>query len=160
MSTLQYGQQQQANSSFVSDYPMYKNVYVIGVFDLFHRGHVELLKNAKALGEKLIVAINGDQMVANYKRKPFYCEQDRLEIIRSCKYVDDAFIIRDFDNKKYIEQYGIDAIVHGNDWERTSYLQQIRVTEEYLQQQNVELVLLPYTQGISTSDLIKRIKAI
>lgn len=138
---------------------MYKNVYVIGVFDLFHRGHVELLKNAKSIGERLIVAVNGDQMVANYKRKPFYCEHDRLEIIKGCKYVDDAFIIRDFDNKKYIEQYGIDAIVHGNDWERSSYLQQIRVTEEYLQRQKVELVLLPYTQGISTSDLIKRIKA-
>ncbi len=138
---------------------MYKNVYVIGVFDLFHRGHVELLKNSKALGERLIVAINGDQMVADYKRRPFYSEEDRLAIIKSCRYVDDAFIIHEFDNKKYIEEYGIDAIVHGNDWERSSYLQQIRVTEEYLQERNIELVLLPYTQGISTSDLIKRIKA-
>lgn len=138
---------------------MYKNVYVIGVFDLFHRGHVELLKNSKALGERLIVAINGDQMVADYKRRPFYNEEDRLAIIKSCRYVDDAFIIREFDNKPYIEQYGIDAIVHGNDWERNGYLQQIRVTEDYLKSRNVELVLLPYTQGISTSDLIKRIKA-
>lgn len=139
--------------------PLYKNVYVIGVFDLFHRGHIELLKNSKALGEKLIVAINGDDMVAAYKRRPLYSEHDRLEIIKSCRYVDDAFIIRDFDNKKYIEQYNIDAIVHGNDWERNSYLEQIRVTEDYLAEKNVALVLLPYTQGISTSDLIKRIKA-
>lgn len=139
--------------------PKYKNVYVIGVFDLFHRGHLELLKNARALGERLIVAVNGDQMVADYKRKPLYDEHDRLELIRACRYVDEAFIIREFDNKKYIEQYQVDAIVHGNDWERSSYLEQIRVTESYLETRGVALVLLPYTQGISTSDLIKRIKA-
>lgn len=138
---------------------MYKNVYVIGVFDLFHRGHVEFLKKAKALGENLIVAVNGDEMVASYKRKPYYAEEDRLEIIKSCKYVQDAFIIREYDNKKYIEQYEIDAIVHGNDWERASYLQQIRVTDDYLKQQNAELVLIPYTAGVSTSQIIKQIKA-
>jgi glycerol-3-phosphate cytidylyltransferase len=137
---------------------MYKNVYVIGVFDLFHKGHVEFLKKAKALGEKLIIAINGDDMVASYKRKPFYSEEDRLEIIKACKYVDEAFIIKGYDNTQYIEQFEIDAIVHGNDWERTSYLKQICVTEEYLKTHEVELVLVPYTPGISTSQLIKFIK--
>ncbi|OLY93125.1 cytidyltransferase-like protein [Cnuella takakiae] len=131
---------------------------MIGVFDLFHRGHLELLKNAKALGQRLIVAVNGDEMVSRYKRKPFFNEQDRLAIIEACKYVDDAFIIKDFDNKAYLEQYGIDAIVHGNDWERSSYLKQIRVTEEYLAENEVSLVLLPYTQGVSTSELINQIK--
>ena len=137
---------------------MYKNVYVIGVFDLYHRGHVEFLKRAKSLGQRLIVAINGDEMVASYKRKPFYSEHDRLEIIKTCKYVDFAFIIKDFDNKEYIEKYNIDAIVHGDDWEKNSYLKQICVTEEYLKEQNVDLVLVSYTSGISTSGLIKLIK--
>ena len=123
----------------------YKNVYIIGVFDLYHRGHLELLKRSKALGDRLIVAINGDEMVASYKRKPFYNEFDRLELIRACKYVDEAFIIREYDNKAYIEQYGIDAIVHGDDWERESYLKQIRVTDDYLKAQGAELVLLPCT---------------
>ncbi len=136
----------------------YNNVYVIGVFDLFHRGHVEFLKKAKSLGQNLIIAVNGDDMVASYKRKPFYSEEDRLEIIKSCKYVNEAFIIKEYDNKAYIEKYEIDAIVHGNDWERESYLQQIRVTEEYLIERNAELVLIPYTAGISTSQLIKLIK--
>lgn len=136
----------------------FQNVYVIGVFDLFHRGHLELLKNAKALGQRLIVAINGDEMVSRYKRKPFFNEQDRLDIIKACRYVDEAFIIRDFDNKDTITQYKIDAIVHGNDWERSSYLEQIRVTEDYLAENNVSLVLLPYTQGVSTSALITQIK--
>lgn len=59
-----------------------KNVYVIGVFDLFHFGHVELLRRAKELGDRLIVAINGDEMVASYKRRPFLSEQDRLEVVK------------------------------------------------------------------------------
>ncbi|MGN6619092.1 MAG: adenylyltransferase/cytidyltransferase family protein [Ilyomonas sp.] len=137
---------------------MYKKVYVIGVFDLFHRGHVEFLKKAKSLGEKLIVAINGDEMVASYKRRPFYSEYDRLEIVKACRYVDEAFIIRDYDNKEYIEKYAVDAIVHGNDWEMNSYIEQIRVTKAYLQERNVDLILVPYTSGVSTSQLIKKIK--
>ncbi|MGE5402757.1 MAG: adenylyltransferase/cytidyltransferase family protein [Ignavibacteriales bacterium] len=136
----------------------YSNIYVIGVFDLFHVGHIELLKKAKQLGEKLIVAVNSDDLVSVYKRKPYYNEENRLALVKACRYVDDAFIIGEFDNKPYIEKYDIDAIVHGNDWEYTSYLEQIRVSPEYLKERNVELVLLPYTEGISTSHLIKTIK--
>lgn len=132
-------------------------VYVIGVFDLFHRGHLELLKRAKNLGDKLVVAVNGDEMVASYKRIPFFKEEDRLALIESCKYVDEAFIIREYDNKKFIEQYGVTKIVHGDDWEENSYMEQIRVTPDYLNTQGCKLVLLPYTQGVSTSDLIKQI---
>src|SRR3954463_6954784 len=137
---------------------MYKNVYVIGVFDLFHKGHTEFLKKAKSLGERLIVAVNGDEMVASYKRKPYYSEFDRLEIIKSCKFVDEAFIIREYDNKKYIEQYNIDVIVHGDDWEMKSYMEQIRVTDEYLREHNTTMTLVPYTSGISTSYIINQIK--
>lgn len=137
---------------------MFNNVYVIGVFDLFHRGHVEFLKKARALGEKLIVAVNGDEMVTSYKRRPIYSEADRLEILKSCKFVDEAFIIEGYDNKEFIEKYNIDAIVHGNDWEVNSYMQQIRVTKEYLEKRNVQLVLVPYTEGVSTSQIRKLIK--
>lgn len=137
---------------------MQKIVYVIGVFDLFHSGHVRLLQRAKALGDKLIVAINGDDMVAQYKRKPYLNEEERLEVVQSCRYVDEAFIIRGFDNKDAILKHGINIIVHGDDWAGDSYLQQIRVTPEFMKEHDVELAFLPYTNGISTSDLIKRIK--
>lgn len=137
----------------------YKNVYVIGVFDLFHRGHVELLRKSKELGDKLIVAINSDKFVSIYKRAPIYSETDRLEIVKACRYVDEVFISHDYDNKPFIEKYNIDAIVHGDDWERTSYLKQIVVTEEYLSERKVDLVLLPYTEGVSSSDLIRKIKS-
>jgi glycerol-3-phosphate cytidylyltransferase len=136
------------------------NIYVVGVFDLYHRGHVELLKNAKNLGDRLIVAINGDNIVSKYKRLPFFSEEDRLFIVKSCKYVDDAFIIDSFDNKEAILKYEINVIVHGDDWVGNSYLQQIGVTPEFLQTHNIELKFLPYTKGISTSDLIKKISVV
>lgn len=133
-------------------------VYVIGVFDLFHRGHLELLRRSKELGDKLIVAVNGDEMVASYKRTPYLSEEDRCAIIQACKYVDEAFIIRQYDNKEFIEKYGVTKIVHGDDWEESSYMEQIRVSPEYLKEQNCELILIPYTQGVSTSELIQTIK--
>ena len=130
-----------------------KNVYVIGVFDLFHFGHVELLRRARALGDRLIVAINGDDMV------PFLSEHDRLEVVKACRYVDEAFIIREYDNKEYIKKYGINVIVHGDDWDGEGYLKQIRVTPEFLEEHHVEMVYLPYTKGISTSELVEKIRS-
>lgn len=137
---------------------MDKVVYVIGVFDLFHRGHLELLKRAKQLGDKLVVAVNGDDMVESYKRRPYFLENDRLEIIKALECVDEAFIIREYDNKEYIKKHKVNKIVHGDDWPEDSYMDQIRVTPQFLKENNCELVLLPYTEGISTSDLIKEIK--
>lgn len=126
---------------------------------MFHRGHIELLKNAKALGEKLIVAVNSDRFVSLYKRTPVFSEEDRLEIVKGCKYADEVFLVHDYDNKPILEQYNIDAIIHGDDWERSSYLKQIRVTEDYLGARNIDLVLLPYTEGVSTFEIIKKIKS-
>lgn len=136
----------------------YNNVYVIGVFDLFHLGHLELLKRAKSIGKKLIVAVNGDELVGSYKRKPVFSEFERLELIKACKYVDESFIIHEYDNKRYLQEYAINAIIHGDDWEEESYKQQIRVTDDFLKQHEIELVLLSYTAGISTSELINKIK--
>ena len=90
---------------------MEKVVYVIGSFDLFHRGHVELLRRARALGDRLIVAINGDDIVEKYKRRPYIKEDDRLAVVQACRYVDEAFVIHTFDNKEVICKYGINIIV-------------------------------------------------
>ncbi|HUS01753.1 MAG TPA: adenylyltransferase/cytidyltransferase family protein [Chitinophagaceae bacterium] len=139
---------------------MYKNIYVIGVFDLFHRGHLELLRKAKELGENLIVAVNSDAKVGSYKRKPVVPEYDRLEIVKACRYVNEAFIIDGYAQQEYIEKYNIDAIIHGDDWGRERYLHQICVTEAYLKERKTELILLPYTSGVSTSQILNRIRAL
>src|SRR5699024_3067521 len=123
-----------------------------------HRGHVEFLKKAQKLGEKLIVAINGDKFTTKYKRKPIYSEQDRLEIISACKYVDEAFVIDQHDNKDAIIEHNIDIIVKGNDWDEEGNKKKIRVDNAFLEEYEVELDFLDYIEGISTSGIIKKIK--
>ena len=122
----------------------YSNVLVIGVFDLFHRGHVELLRRAKGLGKNVYVIVNGDRMTSQYKRKPYYSEDDRCAIIKALTFVSDVVISNEFDVKPYIERFDIDVIVHGDDWEHDSYLQQIRVTPEYIDQRGLKFEYLPY----------------
>ena len=134
------------------------NIYVIGVFDLFHTGHVELLKRAKALGDRLIVAINSDRIVESYKRKPYISERDRLAVVEACRYVDEAFVIDTFDNKEAIVKNNINIIVHGSDWAGEGYMKQIRVDQAFLDNHGVSMVFLHYTQGISTSQILESIK--
>lgn len=129
-------------------------MYVAGVFDLFHRGHVELFRKAKALGDRLVVAVNSDELTAKYKRRPVFSEIDRLEIVRSCRFVDEAFLIFDFDNTLPILRYGAKKIVHGDDWTGESYLHQLRLTPELVARQQIEMVYVPYWRGISTSEAI------
>jgi glycerol-3-phosphate cytidylyltransferase len=133
------------------------NVLVIGVFDLFHRGHLELLKTAKGLGGRLYVVINGDAFTTSYKRQPVIGERDRCEIVRACKFVDHAEISNSPDAKPFVERLGIDIIVHGDDWQHESYLRQIRVSERYLRTRGVRMVYTPYYPGESTSKIIDRI---
>ncbi|MFT5442332.1 MAG: glycerol-3-phosphate cytidylyltransferase [Myxococcota bacterium] len=133
-------------------------VYVIGVFDLFHRGHLEFLEAARALGGELIVAVNGDEMVESYKRRPVSCEADRLSIIQGLRCVDHAFVINGYDNRKELIRHGVDVIVHGNDWEAASYMKQIVVDQSFLDAYKIRLEFTPYYKGVSTSSIIATIK--
>lgn len=135
------------------------NVLVIGVFDLFHRGHLELLKTAKGLGRRLYVVINGDDFTASYKRRPIISERDRCEIVLACKFVDHAEISNSPDAKPFIERFGIGVVVHGDDWRHESYLRQIRVSETYLRSRRIRMVYTPYYPGENTSKIIDRIFA-
>ncbi len=137
----------------------YKNILMIGVFDLFHRGHIELIKNTRAYGNNIIVVINGDQLVMDYKnKKPNFSENDRAAILKEIKGVSEVVISNDYDAKPWIEKYQIDAIVHGDDWQGEGYLQQIRVTQEYVDERGIEMIYLPYYQGTSTSQLVQQIR--
>lgn len=134
-------------------------VYAIGVFDLFHRGHLEFLRAARALGDRLVVAVNGDAMTASYKRRPVFDEEDRLALVRACRYVDEAFVVHGYDHREPIRRHGISRVVHGDDWDRASYLRQIRVDEDFLRRHDVDLVFVPYHRGTSTSALLERIRS-
>lgn len=133
-------------------------VLVIGVFDLFHRGHLEFLKRSAEFGDRMVVLINGDDMVSRYKRRPIFDERDRLEIIRSLKCVSEATISHGFDVKPFVERFKPSVIVHGDDWPRESYLKQICMTEDDLLRLGVSLEFIPYYRGISTSQIIEAIR--
>ncbi|RTR27954.1 adenylyltransferase/cytidyltransferase family protein [Shewanella atlantica] len=137
---------------------MSKKVLVVGVFDLFHRGHVEFLKKAASYGDELIILINGDEMTEKYKRRPIYSEQDRATILSAMSCVSLVEVTDSFDVKPIIEKHNIDIIVHGDDWEHESYLKQIRCTEEYLEEHGVSLAYTQYHSTVSTSALLQKIK--
>jgi cytidyltransferase-like protein len=130
-------------------------VLVVGVFDLFHAGHVNLLRQARARGDRLVVIVNGDRLTASYKRPPIMRENDRLALIAACRHVDHAEISNDYSVRDTVVRHRVTKIAHGDDWEAESYMRQIRCDRDFLAQHGVELVLLPYTPGVSTSDIIR-----
>ena len=88
-------------------------IYVGGTFDCFHRGHVNLLRQAKNVADYVIVALNSDDFATSYKCQPIMNEIERLDVIRSCKYVDMSFIMEAHNNqKKYIEMIKPNFILH------------------------------------------------
>jgi len=128
-----------------------KNIYVDMVGDLFHFGHVELLRRAKELGQTLIVGVHSDETVMSYKRKPVLSMKERVGVIESCKYVDkvvpNAPLVV---TQKYLEQHEIDLIVHGDDLtEQDKHLMFGEVLNK--------LVLINYTDGISTTMILHRL---
>ncbi|WP_394129188.1 adenylyltransferase/cytidyltransferase family protein [Shewanella maritima] len=139
---------------------MSKKVLVVGVFDLFHRGHVEFLQKAAKFGDELIILINGDEMTEKYKRRPIYSEQDRAAILSAMSCVTSVEVTNSFDVKPIIEKYDINVIAHGDDWEHQSYLEQIRCTEAYLESRGIEMAYTQYHAQVSTSDLIKKIQGL
>ena len=129
-------------------------VYVDMVADLFHYGHANFLKKARQFGDYLIVGIHSDKVVKEYKRSPIMTMKERVDTVSSCRHVDevipDAPLIV---SQEWINAHRIDLVVHGDDF-----------SEDLLQlcyKVPIEMGIfhkVPYTPGISTSDIIKRLK--
>jgi glycerol-3-phosphate cytidylyltransferase len=128
-----------------------KRIITFGTFDVLHIGHVRMLLRARALGDHLTVGISTDKLNFSKKRKyPIYSEQDRLEIVRSIKGVDEVFFEHTLEEKgDYIKKYAADVLVMGNDWEG-----------KFDHWNNLcEVIYLPRTEGISTTELLENIRA-
>ena len=129
--------------------------YTTGVFDLFHIGHLNLLKNAKGMCDKLVVGVTVDELV-QYKGKnvliPF---EDRIEIVRSCKYVDAAIPQYDMDKLKACKELGAEIMFVGDDWYGT---EKWKLYEETLAKENVKVVYFPYTKGVSSTRITNALK--
>ena len=142
---------------------MGKIVYTGGTFDLFHSGHTRFLKACRRLaGEdgKVIVALNEDAFIQAYKGKPpIMSFAERKEVLLACKYVDG--VVPNFsgaDSKPCIGSVQPDLIVIGDDWARKDYYAQMQFTQAWLDKHDIGLVYVPYTQGVSTTELKQRIK--
>lgn len=133
----------------------YKVGYTDGVYDLFHVGHLNMIQTAKEYCEHLIVGVHGDDVVKGYKtRKPIINENDRKRIIESVKGVDRVEINRFRDKLKLWELYRFDVIFIGDDWKGTERWNRF---EKVLAEIHVDVIYVPYTQGISTTEIKKRI---
>ncbi len=129
----------------------YKVGYTAGVFDMFHVGHLNLLRNAKEMCEYLIVGVNSDELVYQYKgKKAVINEIQRREIVNSIKYVDRAEIVNTLDKVDAYSKYKFDVIFIGDDWKGSERWNQ---TERDLARFGVKVIYLPYTKNLSSTQL-------
>lgn len=135
-----------------------KILYTGGTFDLFHYGHVNFLRQCKKLCDTVIVALNTDDFVAQYKRPSVMTYDERLKSLLSCQYVSNVIPnISGKDSKPTILSVKPDIIAIGDDWIHKDYYKQMDFTQEWLESQGIILVYIPYTKGISSSEIRKRI---
>lgn len=135
--------------------------YAVGVFDLFHYGHKNLINESLKRCQKLIIGVHTDDFVESYKRRPQDNQHVRkekvLDFMRS-KQADNDYqyeiCLIDDNHLKLIEQYNITVIFHGTDWELESYKKQIKYYEFNMEQRGISVQLINYSQGISTTDII------
>lgn len=129
---------------------MGKTVLTYGTFDLFHIGHLNILKRLSSLGDRLIVGVSTDEFNAIKGKKPVVPFDQRIEIVRSIKYVDEAIPEDRWEQKREdIAKYGVDVFGIGEDW---------RGKFDDLGD-SVEVVYLPRTSGISTTEMKRVLSA-
>jgi cytidyltransferase-like protein len=130
-------------------------VYVDMVADLFHYGHVNFLRQARSHGDFLLVGIHADETVESYKRTPILTMKERIASVEGCRYVDEVVPNAPLEiTREWIEKHNIDLIMHGDDVSSETRNTWYSVPIEMGIYQSVG-----YTQGISTTELISRIKS-
>lgn len=133
----------------------YKIGYTTGVYDMFHIGHLNILKRAKEQCEVLIVGVSTDELVQEYKNKtPIIPFEERMEIVNAIKYVDKVIPQTSMDKFKAWENLGFNAIFHGDDWKGSAMYNEV---EEKLKEVGVDMVFLPHTDGTSSTLLSEKL---
>lgn len=131
-------------------------VFTNGCFDLLHRGHVHLLRRAKALGDLLIVGLNSDRSVAGLKgpARPILPETDRIELIAAMEMVDYVVLFDEPDPFRVIEAILPNVLVKGGDWSAERI-----VGADIVAAHGGHVEVVPYLSGFSTTELIERIRS-
>ena len=127
----------------------YKIGYTTGVFDMFHIGHLNILRRAKERCDYLIVGVSTDELALSYKKKtPVIPYEERKAIVEAIKYVDQVVPQISMDKLSAWETLHFDAIFHGDDWKGTAMYREI---EGKLRSVGCDLVFLPHTEGTSST---------
>lgn len=124
--------------------------YTSGVYDLFHIGHLNLLKNAKSMCDKLIVGVTTDDLSLYKGKKPLIPYEDRFEIIRSIKYVDAVVPQETMDKTTMCKKVKASLLFVGDDWYNTPKWDAI---ERELKEVGVNVIYFPYTKGVSSTKI-------
>ena len=122
--------------------------YTSGVFDLFHIGHLNLLRNAKSMCDKLIVGVSTDELVLYKHKKAIIPFSERMEIVRSIKYVDAVVPQSDFDKLKMWEKLKFDVMFVGDDWFQSEKWSEF---DKVFSEHGVKIVYFPYSKGTSST---------
>lgn len=132
-----------------------KVVFTNGCFDLLHRGHVHILRQAKAAGDLLIVALNSDRSVTMIKgpRRPVLPETDRVELIAAMEMVDYIVVFDEPDPYKLIDAIRPNVLAKGGDWKMEEV-----VGADIVERDGGQIAVIPYLKGFSTSEIIERIR--
>lgn len=133
-------------------------VYTGGTFDLFHAGHVRFLERCRQFGN-VTVALNTDEFIEAYKGKPpVMSYEERAEVLLACRFVHD--VVPNFDgadSRTAIDWVQPDLIVIGSDWAVRDYHAQMGFNQAWLDERGIGLCYLPYTKGVSSTDIKARI---
>lgn len=145
-------------SSVIFTKEKYKVGITVGVFDLFHVGHLNLLERCKSMCEHLIVAVCGDDYVTQVKhQQPIYSEKDRMRLLAALKVVDEVILVslEEIEDKMLLlKNHPFNVLFSGDDWKGS---ERYRKTEAQFAKLGASIEYFPYTKGISTSQIKKQV---
>lgn len=135
----------------------WQRAYLGGTFDTLHRGHLALFAHARRLALEIVVSLNTDDFATRYKRRPLMPLADRMAVLRECRLVDLVIVNSgDEDSKPAILKSCCDVVVHGSDWTiENGLLEQMGLSMAWLQEHRIDLIALPYTPWVSSTQLLK-----
>lgn len=122
--------------------------YTTGVYDLLHVGHLNLLRNAKAMCDRLIVGVTVDELVTYKNKRAVIPFEERIELVRALKYVDIAVPQMSMDKTDAYERYRFNLMFVGDDWYNN---EKWKAYEEQFNKLNVRIIYFPYTKGTSST---------
>ncbi len=123
-------------------------VYTSGTFDMLHANHIKMIEYARNLGDILIVGVNTDELVESYKSQPIIPFEERIALVKALKYPDIVIPQHSLNHSDKVKKLNFDVFVVGDDW-AGKY--------DYLKELGVDVVYFPYGDGVSSSNLRKKI---